>query len=137
MRSVAKHEGINFRPGDILLVRTGLTNWYDNEKDIEFRTAKSTVSRCLLLFVEGIISAHQLGPRKIYCSTPKKNIYFIGLKADDESRDWLYSKHFAAVSNLSSPAYLPFTLTIEDSYPGRCRHDCLRSDAFEYGVHTS
>lgn len=69
LEEVAKAQGTEFRQGDILIVRTGFTDWFDNEPDREMRYKYMTMNRD-----------------------------FIGLDANEKTKLWLWEKHFSAVA---------------------------------------
>jgi kynurenine formamidase len=67
--AVARHQGLDFKTGDILFIRTGFVRWYDNAPEQERQ-------RCM-------------GGEK---ST------FIGLQGSEEAKEWLWDHYFAAVA---------------------------------------
>ncbi|OAA65390.1 hypothetical protein SPI_02177 [Niveomyces insectorum RCEF 264] len=68
LEAIAAFEGVEFRTGDILFIRSGFTRWYDNAPEDERKEAFTGQSR------------------------------FIGIVSDRTSRDWLWNRHFAAVA---------------------------------------
>ncbi|KAK5193655.1 hypothetical protein LTR16_007243, partial [Cryomyces antarcticus] len=68
LKKIAEEENITFRPGDILLVRSGFTKWYDAASP-EDQEAKVT-------------NDHN----------------FAGVQASQEVVEWLWNNHFAAVA---------------------------------------
>lgn len=67
--AIAKDEGVTWKTGDILFVRTGFVRAYESATD---EVKKETFSG--------------------------KKTAFIGVIANAESRDWLWNHHFAAVA---------------------------------------
>lgn len=66
---VAEYQGVKWKVGDILFVRSGFVRWYNSASNDE-RVKK----------VSG------------------EDASFIGLKTDDTSRAWLWNHHFSAVA---------------------------------------
>ncbi|KAI9877991.1 MAG: hypothetical protein M1830_002223 [Pleopsidium flavum] len=65
---IAKDQGVHFRPGDILIVRSGWVKWYNNA------TASERI--------KGAKDGHE----------------FIGVKGTESSIEWLWNHHFAAIA---------------------------------------
>ncbi|KAL4939239.1 hypothetical protein BDV06DRAFT_225210 [Aspergillus oleicola] len=68
LKIAAKEQGVKFRSGDVLLVRTGLIEWYNENPD----------------------------RRDAYFGDPNKTC--IGIEATTEVLSWLWNQHFAAVA---------------------------------------
>lgn len=66
---VAAHQGVEWKDGDILFVRSGFVRWY-NGATPEEREKKIS------------------GP----------DAAFIGVQTDDDSKNWLWNHHFSAVA---------------------------------------
>lgn len=69
LEEVAKAQGTEFRQGDILLVRTGFSHWYDHIANAEEREKYLT-----------------------------HNNNYIGVDAGNDAERWFYDKHFSAVA---------------------------------------
>ncbi|KAM0747641.1 hypothetical protein T439DRAFT_292799 [Meredithblackwellia eburnea MCA 4105] len=65
---VAKYQGVDFRPGDILVVRSGFVKWHNEASTDERR--KGTFERAT----------------------------YLGVRADEDAVKWLWNNHFAAVA---------------------------------------
>ncbi|BFZ60311.1 hypothetical protein YB2330_001347 [Saitoella coloradoensis] len=65
---VAKAQGTEFKHGDILIVRTGFVRWHDNASTDERKAGTRDAAN------------------------------FIGVRADEDSKRWLWNHHFAAVA---------------------------------------
>ena len=68
IETIAKEEGVEFKPADILIVRSGWTKWY-NEASEEQR-------------IKGARNGYE----------------FVGVAGNGESVEWLWNHHFAAVA---------------------------------------
>jgi len=68
VEAIAKDQGVEFKPADILIIRSGWVKWY-NGADDEGRIAKA-----------------------------KNGHEFVGLAGNEESVEWLWDHHFAAVA---------------------------------------
>jgi len=68
VEAIAKDQGVEFKPADILIIRSGWVKWY-NGADDEERIAKA-----------------------------KNGHEFVGLAGNEESVEWLWDHHFAAVA---------------------------------------
>ncbi|KAF1809940.1 hypothetical protein P152DRAFT_421986 [Eremomyces bilateralis CBS 781.70] len=68
MKQIAKEQNIEFRQGDILIVRSGWIKWYEEATD-EARTAK-------------VSNGHE----------------YVGVEGCPETIEWLWNNHFAAVA---------------------------------------
>lgn len=69
LKEAAREQGISFRQGDILLVRSGFTKWYNGSNDEE---------------------------RKSWLTNPQKAC--VGVDASREAIEWVWNNHFAAVA---------------------------------------
>lgn len=67
LEKVAAYQGVDLRPGDILLVRFGFVAWHNNADEAQRR--KGTFEQAL----------------------------FIGVKSTPAAVEWFWNKHFAAV----------------------------------------
>ena len=65
---IAKEQGVQFHTGDILIVRSGFIKWYD---------AATTEER-----MEHVNQGHE----------------FIGVDGNEETMEWLWNHHFAAIA---------------------------------------
>lgn len=79
IEAIAKEQGVEFRPADILLIRTGWVKWYNDASD-EDR-------------IKGARDGHG----------------HVGLAGNAESVEWLWDHHFAAVAgdNIAFEAWPP------------------------------
>lgn len=75
LEAMAKEEGVTFKPGDLLIVRSGWIKWY-NEHETDDRVKHIT-----------------------------NGTDFIGVEGCEESVKWLWNHHFSAVAGgtLHSP----------------------------------
>lgn len=69
LEEAAREQGLSFRQGDILLVRSGVTKWYNESNDEE---------------------------RKAWLTYPQKAS--VGVDASREAVEWVWNHHFAAVA---------------------------------------
>ena len=67
---VAKHEGVQWKTGDILFLRTGFVRWFNGAFDAE--------------------KLEKIG---------RPGASFIGVKTDESSKKWLWNHHFSAVAS--------------------------------------
>lgn len=67
LKDIAKEQHVTFRPGDVLLVRSGWIKWYE-EHSPEERVAKV-----------------------------KNGSEYVGVEGSEEVMEWLWNSHFAAV----------------------------------------
>ncbi|KAG9235431.1 putative cyclase-domain-containing protein [Amylocarpus encephaloides] len=68
VEKIAKEQGVEFKPCDILIIRSGFVKWYNNAGDEER--------------ISGAKNGHE----------------FAGLAGNEESVEWLWNHHFAAVA---------------------------------------
>jgi len=68
LETIAQEEGVTFKEGDILIVRTGWTKWYDE---------------------------HSEEKRLKYVTNGSK---WVGVEGSKETVEWLWNHHFAAVA---------------------------------------
>lgn len=68
IEEIAMEEGVDFRAGDVLLIRSGWVEWYNRASDDER--------------IAGVSQGHE----------------FIGVDGNEETVTWLWNHHFAAVA---------------------------------------
>ena len=85
---MAKEQGVEMKPGDILIVRSGFTKWYEtasqNERD-----------------------------DKITGGSDKSKLQWTGVEGSLKSVEWLWNHHFAAVAG---ELYLAFQMAGSDVF---------------------
>jgi kynurenine formamidase len=69
LEQAAKEQNVKFKQGDILLVRSGFTKWYNEIEDISERDRITSTG-----------------------------FNFVGVTATEESIPWVWNHHFAAVA---------------------------------------
>lgn len=75
LEAAAKDQGVEFKPGDILIVRAGLVKWYNETQDQRLRE-----------------------------ETIANRFEYAGVQASEETVKWLWNKHFSAVAG-DAPAF--------------------------------
>jgi len=68
LEAIAKEEGVEFKPGDLLIVRSGWIKWYNE---------------------------HEMEDRVKYITNGKE---YVGVEGCEESVEWLWNHHFSAVA---------------------------------------
>ncbi|PQE20371.1 cyclase protein [Rutstroemia sp. NJR-2017a BBW] len=68
IKTIAAEQGVEFRPADILIVRSGFVKWYNGAGEEERR--------------KGVKNGHE----------------FVGVRGDKEMVEWLWDNHFSAVA---------------------------------------
>jgi kynurenine formamidase len=68
IKAVAAEQGVEFRPADILIVRSGFIQWYNGASADER--------------IKGVKNGHE----------------FVGVRGDKEIVEWLWDSHFSAVA---------------------------------------
>ena len=71
LEDMAKDEGLTFKPGDILIVRSGFTKWYSNASQEE---------------------------RDVNISGERSTLAWTGVEGNLKTVEWLWNHHFAAVA---------------------------------------